>query len=101
MTNLIIYYLILSTIGFMLCSLDKYLATKHYYRISEKTFFILAYLGGAFGIICAMYMWRHKTIKKSFKNKIFLGFLINILLFLFFYYKINLGYKNVIRTSVN
>ncbi len=52
--------------GFCLCFWDKQQALKHRWRIPEKTFFLLAFLGGAFGIRLGMRFFHHKTRKSSF-----------------------------------
>lgn len=45
---------------------DKRAAIKHRTRISEKTLFTLAIIGGSLGIIVVMYRIRHKTRHKTF-----------------------------------
>lgn len=46
--------------------LDKYFAKNNMYRISEKSLFFIAILGGAIGSILGMYQFRHKTKHKQF-----------------------------------
>jgi len=41
--------------------IDKRKAKKGQWRISEKTIWILAFLGGACGGLVGMYIFRHKT----------------------------------------
>ena len=45
---------------------DKYRAALGKWRIPEKTLIIMALLGGSFGGICGMYVFRHKTQHKKF-----------------------------------
>ena len=46
---------------------DKSLAkSKSVKRIAEKTFFLLAALGGSIGVWFAMYFFHHKTKHKCF-----------------------------------
>ena len=47
--------------------IDKYKAIHQDYRISEKTLFMIALIGGAYGAYVAMYLFHHKTRKTMFK----------------------------------
>ncbi len=47
--------------------IDKYKAIHQAYRISEKTLFMIALIGGAYGAYVAMYLFHHKTRKTMFK----------------------------------
>lgn len=42
-------------------AVDKQRAKKHQWRISEKTLFLLAFLGGSIGAWLGMYLFHHKT----------------------------------------
>ena len=46
--------------------LDKYLAKHNMWRISEKTLFIFAVLGGGVAMYTTMRIIRHKTRKNKF-----------------------------------
>ena len=46
--------------------IDKRKAKANKRRISEKTLFILVFLGGGIGGIAGMYLFRHKTKKARF-----------------------------------
>ncbi|MDF2613457.1 MAG: hypothetical protein K0S71_1243 [Clostridia bacterium] len=46
---------------------DKKRAVKRQYRLSEKTLFLIALLGGGLGSILGMYVFRHKTKHWYFK----------------------------------
>jgi uncharacterized membrane protein YsdA (DUF1294 family) len=50
----------------ILMGVDKSRAIRHRWRIPERTFFALAVLGGAIGIIVGMLVFRHKTNHRSF-----------------------------------
>ena len=52
---------IMNIISFFMMYLDKRRAIKHKWRISEKTLFAFALLGGSLGSILGMYTFRHKT----------------------------------------
>lgn len=60
--QMICYYLIsVNILGFLFMGLDKWKARKRAWRIPEATLFLLALIGGAFGCILGMYLFRHKT----------------------------------------
>ena len=65
--NIIIYLLIINVITFIIMWYDKHQAKKDRWRISEKTLFILALIGGSIGGIAGMYTFKHKTKKWYFK----------------------------------
>jgi uncharacterized membrane protein YsdA (DUF1294 family) len=56
--------------GFVLMGFDKSRALGGGWRIPEKTFFTLAVVGGAFGILLACYAFHHKTRKAFFMGTI-------------------------------
>ena len=60
------YLLIINVISFIFYGIDKFLAYKHYFRISEKLLFFLAILGGDLGALLGMLFFRHKTLKFKF-----------------------------------
>lgn len=62
----ILYFVILNIIGFGIMALDKFKAQKGYWRTPEKTLFTVTLLGGGFGTIAGMYVFRHKTKKLKF-----------------------------------
>ncbi|MEL1136477.1 DUF1294 domain-containing protein [Desulfitobacterium sp. THU1] len=59
-------YVLLNCLGFFLMGRDKYLARRNRWRIPEKWFFTLAFLGGALGTLLGMRVFRHKTKHKLF-----------------------------------
>ena len=62
-----IYYLIgINILSFIVYGLDKYLAIKKAYRVSEYNLFILSIFGGPIGSIIGMKVFHHKTKKLSF-----------------------------------
>jgi len=56
-----------------LMGFDKRRARGRGRRVPERTFFTLALLGGAFGILAGSSMFRHKTLKASFIGVILLS----------------------------
>ena len=73
--NIIIYLLLINVVNFTLMWYDKQEAKKHEWRIKEKTFFVIAALGGSIGGIIGMRVFHHKT-KKWYFNFGFIGILI-------------------------
>ena len=57
----LIYFLILTVIGFLLCGFDKFAAKKQMRRVPEKWLFIISALGGSVGMYAGMLTFRHKT----------------------------------------
>ena len=81
--NIIIYLIIINLLGFLVMFIDKRKAKKEKWRISEKTLFILTWLGGGIGTISGMYKFRHKTKKKKFTIGMPIILIIEILFFIY------------------
>ena len=62
---ILIYTAIMSLIAFAAFGLDKYKAKTNRWRISEKTLFLLALLGGGVGAYLGMKVFHHKTRHKQ------------------------------------
>ena len=62
----ILYFVIVSLLTAIVTAADKYKAKKGSFRISEKTLFILAVLGGSLSEYVTMRLIRHKTLHKRF-----------------------------------
>lgn len=62
-----IYLIIINLVGIWVMWSDKNRAKKGLWRIPEKTLFLVALLGGAFGTTIGMYRFRHKTKHWYFK----------------------------------
>lgn len=60
------YLLIINALAFLLMLIDKRKAQKNRWRIPEKTLFATALLGGSFGAMAGMHVFRHKTQHLSF-----------------------------------
>lgn len=56
-----VYVVVMTIIGFLSMYIDKKKAIKHQWRISEKTLFFIAVLGGSIGSNLGMAVCRHKT----------------------------------------
>ena len=64
--SLIVYLAAVNILAFILFGTDKYKAVHHRWRISERTLFTTAIIGGSLGSIAGMYAFRHKTKHASF-----------------------------------
>ena len=62
-----ILLIVMNLIGYISMWADKKRAKKGKYRISEKTLFTIALLGGSLGSILGMNHFRHKTKHWYFK----------------------------------
>lgn len=75
-TTVLIYFFIINIAGFLTMYSDKKRAVRHSWRISEKSLFIVAFIGGSIGSLLGMYIFRHKT-----KHWYFVFFMPLILIF--------------------
>ena len=76
---ILIAALVMSAWAFLAFGWDKRQARKGGSRISEKTLLLLTALGGAPGSLLGMKLFRHKTVKRSFRWKFFLCVLPNLI----------------------
>lgn len=79
----IIYVASLAT--FALFAWDKHLAVYQKFRIPEFVLLLFSFLGGAFGALCAMLFFKHKTRHQLF--------LICVPIFLFLQLAIDILYR--------
>ena len=77
--------LIMNILGYLSMWSDKRRAIKGKYRISEKTLFIIAILGGSIGSILGMQRFRHKTKHWYFKYGMPFILIVQILIAIFLY----------------
>ncbi|MBR5169857.1 MAG: DUF1294 domain-containing protein [Muribaculaceae bacterium] len=68
MIGLILFlaFFIMNLLTFALFAWDKHLAVFNKTRIPEAILLLFAFLDGAFGALCAMILFRHKTAHKMF-----------------------------------
>ena len=83
-TALWIWFIIINMVGYLVMSEDKKRAQKRRDRVPEKTLFLLAAIGGALGVIIAMYRKRHKTRHVSFRLGIPMLLFMNAVLYGYF-----------------
>lgn len=82
MTIINIYFIVLNIITFLVMGIDKLLAIKKKYRISEFHLLTLTLFGGSIGSLLGMIIFRHKTKKMKFLIIIPLSIIIHILIYL-------------------
>ena len=87
MKIIVIYVLIISIIGVVLTIIDKEKARNGDWRISEKTLFIFASLGGSLAMYVTMNAIHHKTKKKIFMVGFPLIAILQIILIMFLFQK--------------
>ena len=63
---LIAYLISINVYTFILCYIDKLRSIKKKYRIKESTLILISILGGCFGFVLGMHIFRHKTKKMKF-----------------------------------
>lgn len=85
LSALLLYLSGANIIALIMMGIDKQKAKKQQWRIPERTFWSLAIIGGAFGVLIGMRTFRHKTKHRSFVVGIPLLLLLHIvLLFIYF-----------------
>ena len=78
-----LYLLLINAAAFAIMFADKQYAKKNRWRIPEATLLSAAALGGSFGVLLGMLLFRHKTRKLKFQILVPL-FLVIHLVFLFY-----------------
>ena len=64
---LALYLIAVNILSFILFGVDKSKARRGSWRVSEKTLFAVAAIGGSIGAILGMFLFRHKTKHFSFR----------------------------------
>jgi uncharacterized membrane protein YsdA (DUF1294 family) len=80
----LIWFIFINAVGYLIMSEDKRRARNRRDRVPERTLFLLAAIGGALGVLIAMYRKRHKTRHLSFRVGIPLLLFVNAVLYAFF-----------------
>ena len=77
---IVIGFAVLNIVTFWIYAIDKLKAKKGWWRISERTLLLLAFLGGSIGARLAMQMFRHKTQHAKFRYGVPFALLLHIAL---------------------
>lgn len=67
MTVVYAYLIIINAAGFLFMLIDKQKAQKDLWRIPERTLMAVAVMGGSFGTLLGMNLFRHKTKHDKFR----------------------------------
>ena len=78
------YFIIINIYAFIVMGYDKIKAKLKKYRITERYLMTLAFIGGSFGVLLAMLIFRHKIRTKKF----FIGVPVIIVIHLTLFYYI-------------
>jgi uncharacterized membrane protein YsdA (DUF1294 family) len=95
-TSFLTLILVLNLISFSITGIDKYKSKHNRWRVSERTFFIIAAIGGSIGVLAGMYVFRHKTKHLSFKIGIPLILILQIVLICYWMVSWGRGYCHII-----
>lgn len=60
------YFAIINIYAFIVMGYDKIKAKLKRYRVTERFIMTLAFIGGSFGVLLAMLVFRHKIRTKKF-----------------------------------
>ncbi|MFD1039590.1 DUF1294 domain-containing protein [Virgibacillus byunsanensis] len=82
--EVILPYLIgVNIVSLILMGIDKRKAKKQQYRIPERTFWMLAIIGGSFGSFLGMRLYHHKTKHRSFMVGMPVLMILHFIIFLY------------------
>lgn len=87
MNYFLLYLVAINIIGIAIMGIDKHKAKRQSWRVSEKTLFIVALLGGSIGVKIGMELFRHKTHHKQFVYGIPAIIILQIAAAIYFYVK--------------
>ena len=75
---LILAPVVMSAITFFIWGYDKHRSTSGGRRVKESFLLTLAFIGGGFGALLGMVVFRHKTRKAKFKFLVPLGIVFSV-----------------------
>ncbi|MBM6613808.1 DUF1294 domain-containing protein [Desemzia sp. RIT804] len=70
---LMLYFLLVNILLFIMMGVDKKKAVQRKWRIPEKNLLLIGLIGGGFGGLLGMKLYRHKTKEFKFKAVYVLG----------------------------
>lgn len=82
METVFLYIYIINIITFFLYGHDKHLAVYNKWRITESILLLFTLLGGAFGALMGMWIFKHKTQVNKFRIVVTITLLIMIIILL-------------------
>jgi uncharacterized membrane protein YsdA (DUF1294 family) len=69
-----------SIMTFIAMGIDKFQAIQKGKRLSERSLYLMTFLGGSIGMLIGMYVFRHKSNKQSFQLVVAFVVLVQLLL---------------------
>jgi len=85
------YFLVVTVVSFVLVGYDKYLARNKKRRIAENRLLLWALFGGSIGTGFGMWVFKHKTSKRSFLWKFWSIVILQFLVVLTLFYTDSIG----------
>ncbi|GAB4196469.1 MAG: hypothetical protein Kow00105_10600 [Phycisphaeraceae bacterium] len=85
MAYLIAYLATVNGVTMLTYAYDKHAATQRKRRVRERTLHLLALLGGSPAALVAQWLFRHKTVKRSFRT-VFVGIVLVQIIFLGYFF---------------
>lgn len=82
METVFLYIYIINIITFFLYGYDKHLAVYNKWRITESILLLFTLLGGSFGALMGMWLFKHKTQVNKFRIVVTITLLIMIIILL-------------------
>ena len=79
MKLLFLYLIVINATGLFIMLLDKHNAINNLRRIPERSLMLTALIGGSFGCMAGMYLFRHKTRHLKFSLGLPLIFAIQLI----------------------
>lgn len=74
------YLMLINLWGFIVMGVDKWKSSRKKWRVPERNIFIMAFIGGALGVLLGMKAFHHKTLHKKFKIGIPALLVLNIII---------------------
>ncbi len=78
----LIYTASINLISLLMFGVDKLKAKHDAWRLSERSLYLVSFLGGVFGSVLGMKIFRHKTRKTKFKIIISILAIWNVIIYL-------------------
>lgn len=94
---IIIALILVNLIAFTVWGFDKIQAIRQKRRIRESTLLLLVFCGGAFGALCGMVLFRHKTRKTRFRLLVPINILLQASILGWILFHFQNEYKNLWR----
>jgi len=83
LTQLVLIYTVsINLISLLMFGVDKLKAKHDAWRLSERSLYLASFLGGVFGSVLGMKIFRHKTRKTKFKMIISILVIWNVIIYL-------------------